>query len=171
MLSFSTLLADTNSVALIHQTSAESRAIVAEKDELFAHFKQKPQVNLSLARLKKKLAVPAYRFCRTARLGVQHQNKEPLANLRKIGSAIGKVVFRVESENSAVASEWITQWHWYDQVKLKTLMRPLKPKDKFSLILGSAGTALFRKSKTLLLSESDLLGVALYGVVERQEKR
>ncbi|MCV6036779.1 transcription-repair coupling factor, partial [Escherichia coli] len=64
-----------------------------KKDELFAHFKQLPQAQLSLEKVVKRAGRQNLAVQTLAELGVQQQNKEPLSRLRQFSEQFtGKII-------------------------------------------------------------------------------
>ncbi|NVJ58429.1 MAG: transcription-repair coupling factor, partial [Vibrionaceae bacterium] len=70
-----------------------------KKDELFGKFKSLPQLQLSIELISEKQGRNNASIQALPDLSVQHQNKEPMAALRKFSeSYTGKIIFSVESE-------------------------------------------------------------------------
>lgn len=106
-----------------------------KKDELFSHFKQKAQVVLSVESLEEKAGRTNLPVSALPDLSVQHQNKEPLANLRKFTESFsGKIVFSVESQGRREALCELLQGIKIRPVEVETLLQSLSEKDKFNLV-------------------------------------
>ncbi|NOI13253.1 transcription-repair coupling factor [Vibrio hepatarius] len=140
-----------------------------KKDELFGKFKSLPQLQLSIEPITEKQGRNNASVQPLADLAVQHQNKEPMAALRKFSeSYAGKIIFSVESEGRREALLELLQ-----PIKLRpkacdSFTSALKAKDKFTLILGAAEHGfLYGDDHLALICESDLLGDR---VIQRRRK-
>lgn len=77
------------------------------KDELFAHFKTLPQVQLTSSPIELRAGRMNAQVQPLPVLAVEHQNKEPLAALRQFSEQFtGKIIFSVESRKVAVKRYW-----------------------------------------------------------------
>ncbi len=140
-----------------------------KKDELFGKFKSLPQLQLSIEPITEKQGRNNASIQPLPDLAVQHQNKEPMAALRKFSeSYAGKIIFSVESEGRREALLELLQ-----PIKLRpkacdSFTSALKAKDKFTLILGAAEHGfLYGDDHLALICESDLLGDR---VIQRRRK-
>ncbi len=140
-----------------------------KKDELFGKFKSLPQLQLSIEPITEKQGRNNASVQPLPDLAVQHQNKEPMAALRKFSeSYAGKIIFSVESEGRREALLELLQ-----PIKLRpkacdSFTSALKAKDKFTLILGAAEHGfLYGDDHLALICESDLLGDR---VIQRRRK-
>lgn len=140
-----------------------------KKDELFGKFKSLPQLQLSIEPISEKQGRNNASIQALPDLAVQHQNKEPMAALRKFSeSYTGKIIFSVESEGRREALLELLQ-----PIKLRPkacddFTSALKAKDKFTLILGAAEHGfLYGDDHLALICESDLLGDR---VIQRRRK-
>ncbi|NIY81541.1 transcription-repair coupling factor [Vibrio hepatarius] len=140
-----------------------------KKDELFGKFKSLPQLQLSIEPISEKQGRNNASIQALSDLAVQHQNKEPMAALRKFSeSYTGKIIFSVESEGRREALLELLQ-----PIKLRPkacddFTSALKAKDKFTLILGAAEHGfLYGDDHLALICESDLLGDR---VIQRRRK-
>ncbi|MDK9737185.1 transcription-repair coupling factor [Vibrio sp. D404a] len=140
-----------------------------KKDELFTHFKQKAQVILSVDSIEEKAGRTNLPVSALPDLSVQHQNKEPLANLRKFTESFtGKVVFSVESQGRREALSELLQGIKIRPVEVETLIQSLSESDKFNLVLGAAEHGFIDTQRDLaFICESDLLGDR---VIQRRKK-
>ncbi len=140
-----------------------------KKDELFGKFKSLPQLQLSIEPVAEKQGRNNASIQPLPDLAVQHQNKEPMAALRKFSeSYASKIIFSVESEGRREALLELLQ-----PIKLRpkacdSFTSALKTKDKFTLVLGAAEHGfLYGDDHLALICESDLLGDR---VIQRRRK-
>ncbi|RTZ16536.1 transcription-repair coupling factor [Vibrio aquaticus] len=140
-----------------------------KKDELFSHFKQLPQVQLSIDPVTEKQGRCNPNLSPLPDLAVQHQHKEPMSALRQFAESFaGKIVFSVESEGRREALLELLQ-----RIKLRpeaadTLEQAVNGKAKFSLVLGAAEHGfVFGDDQVAFICESDLLGDR---VIQRRRK-
>ncbi|HHY0579530.1 TPA: transcription-repair coupling factor [Vibrio parahaemolyticus] len=139
------------------------------KDELFAHFKQLPQAQLSLEKVVKRAGRQNLAVQTLAELGVQQQNKEPLSRLRQFSEQFtGKIIFSVESEGRREALTELLQDIKVRPVVQESLYHALESDHRFTLILGSAEHGFIHDELNFaLICESDLLGDR---VIQRRRK-
>ncbi|EPJ2745577.1 transcription-repair coupling factor [Vibrio parahaemolyticus] len=140
-----------------------------KKDELFAHFKQLPQAQLSLEKVVKRAGRQNLAVQTLAELGVQQQNKEPLSRLRQFSEQFtGKIIFSVESEGRREALTELLQRIKVRPVVQESLYHALESDHRFTLILGSAEHGFIHDELNFaLICESDLLGDR---VIQRRRK-
>ncbi|EJG1180799.1 transcription-repair coupling factor [Vibrio parahaemolyticus] len=140
-----------------------------KKDELFAHFKQLPQAQLSLEKVVKRAGRQNLAVQTLAELGVQQQNKEPLSRLRQFSEQFtGKIIFSVESEGRCEALTELLQGIKVRPVVQESLYHALESDHRFTLILGSAEHGFIHDELNFaLICESDLLGDR---VIQRRRK-
>ncbi|HCH3938372.1 TPA: transcription-repair coupling factor [Vibrio parahaemolyticus] len=140
-----------------------------KKDELFAHFKQLPQAQLSLEKVVKRAGRQNLAVQTLAELGVQQQNKEPLSRLRQFSEQFtGKIIFSVESEGRREALTELLQDIKVRPVVQESLYHALESDHRFTLILGSAEHGFIHDELNFaLICESDLLGDR---VIQRRRK-
>lgn len=140
-----------------------------KKDELFAHFKQLPQAQLSLEKVMKRAGRQNLAVQTLAELGVQQQNKEPLSRLRQFSEQFtGKIIFSVESEGRREALTELLQRIKVRPVVQESLYHALESDHRFTLILGSAEHGFIHDELNFaLICESDLLGDR---VIQRRRK-
>ncbi|HCH6459413.1 TPA: transcription-repair coupling factor [Vibrio parahaemolyticus] len=140
-----------------------------KKDELFAHFKQLPQAQLSLEKVVKRAGRQNLAVQTLAELGVQQQNKEPLSRLRQFSEQFtGKIIFSVESEGRREALIELLQGIKVRPVVQESLYHALESDHRFTLILGSAEHGFIHDELNFaLICESDLLGDR---VIQRRRK-
>ncbi len=140
-----------------------------KKDELFAHFKQLPQAQLSLEKVVKRAGRQNLAVQTLAELGVQQQNKEPLSRLRQFSEQFtGKIIFSVESEGRREALTELLQGIKVRPVVQESLYHALESDHRFTLILGSAEHGFIHDELNFaLICESDLLGDR---VIQRRRK-
>ncbi|EIJ2834649.1 transcription-repair coupling factor [Vibrio parahaemolyticus] len=140
-----------------------------KKDELFAHFKQLPQAQLSLEKVVKRAGRQNLAVQTLAELGVQQQNKEPLSRLRQFSEQFtGKIIFSVESEGRREALTELLQSIKVRPVVQESLYHALESDHRFTLILGSAEHGFIHDELNFaLICESDLLGDR---VIQRRRK-
>ncbi|HHC6641810.1 TPA: transcription-repair coupling factor [Vibrio parahaemolyticus] len=140
-----------------------------KKDELFAHFKQLPQAQLSLEKVVKRAGRQNLAVQTLAELGVQQQNKEPLSRLRQFSEQFtGKIIFSVESEGRLEALTELLQGIKVRPVVQESLYHALESDHRFTLILGSAEHGFIHDELNFaLICESDLLGDR---VIQRRRK-
>ncbi|EHK9126965.1 transcription-repair coupling factor [Vibrio parahaemolyticus] len=140
-----------------------------KKDELFAHFKQLPQAQLSLEKVVKRAGRQNLAVQTLAELGVQQQNKEPLSRLRQFSKQFtGKIIFSVESEGRREALTELLQGIKARPVVQESLYHALESDHRFTLILGSAEHGFIHDELNFaLICESDLLGDR---VIQRRRK-
>lgn len=140
-----------------------------KKDELFTYFKQLPQAQLSSEKIVKRAGRENLAAQSLTELGVQQQNKEPLARLRQFSEQFtGKIVFSVESEGRREALTELLQGIKVRPVVHDSLYKALGSDDRFSLILGAAEHGFVHDELGFaLICESDLLGDR---VIQRRRK-
>ncbi|EJE4209074.1 transcription-repair coupling factor [Vibrio parahaemolyticus] len=140
-----------------------------KKDELFAHFKQLPQAQLSLEKVVKRAGRQNLAVQTLAELGVQQQNKEPLSRLRQFSEQFtGKIIFSVESEGRRESLTELLQGIKVRPVVQESLYHALESDHRFTLILGSAEHGFIHDELNFaLICESDLLGDR---VIQRRRK-
>jgi len=140
-----------------------------KKDELFGKFKSLPQLQLSIEPITEKQGRNNASIQPLPDLAVQHQNKEPMAALRKFSeSYAGKIIFSVESEGRREALLELLQPIKLRPKACNSFTSALKAKDKFTLILGAAEHGfLYGDDHLALICESDLLGDR---VIQRRRK-
>lgn len=140
-----------------------------KKDELFASFKEMPQVSLSADAIVEKAGRINSLVESLPKLAAQHQNKEPLADLRRFCESFqGKVVFSVESEGRREALLELLQGIKLRPSPVDGFANALSSQEKFTLVLGSSEHGFIdTKQNVALICESDLLGDR---VVQRRKK-
>ncbi|WP_047046507.1 transcription-repair coupling factor [Vibrio mexicanus] len=140
-----------------------------KKDELFASFKEMPQVSLSADAIVEKAGRINSLVESLPKLAAQHQNKEPLADLRRFCESFqGKVVFSVESEGRREALLELLQGIKLRPSPVDGFANALSSQEKFTLVLGSSEHGFIdAKQNVALICESDLLGDR---VVQRRKK-
>ncbi|WP_391087497.1 transcription-repair coupling factor [Vibrio sp. NH-UV-68] len=131
-----------------------------KKDELFSHFKPLPQSQLFIDPISEKQGRSNLELSPLPDLGVQHQNKEPMAALRQFSETFsGKIVFSVESEGRREALLELLQRIKLRPESVENFAQALSAKEKFSLILGAAEHGfVYGNDHIALICESDLLG-------------
>ncbi|MEJ2762444.1 transcription-repair coupling factor [Photobacterium sp. MCCC 1A19761] len=143
------------------------------KEEMFAGFKQLPQVRLR----REPEADKAGRFnpalTPVPSLTINHQLKEPLAELRRFAEQFdGKIVFSVASEGRREALLDLLA-----RIKLRprvchSLIDAVAAADKFTLIIGAAEQGFMLAEPALaLICESDLLGERVVQRRRRDDKK
>ncbi|MGF1723252.1 transcription-repair coupling factor [Photobacterium nomapromontoriensis] len=151
----------------------EPKELWLAKDEMFSHFKQLPQVRIrqdsepeKAGRFNPPLsAVPA--------LTINHQLKEPLAELRRFTENFtGKIVFSVASEGRREALlDLLVGIKLRPQV-CHSLTEALTAPSKFSLIIGAAEQGFVLDDPAIaLICESDLLGERVVQRRRRDDKK
>ncbi len=140
-----------------------------KKDELFASFKEMPQVSLSADTIVEKAGRINSLVESLPKLAAQHQNKEPLADLRRFCESFqGKVIFSVESEGRREALLELLQGIKLRPSPVDGFANALSSQEKFTLVLGSSEHGFIdTKQNVALICESDLLGDR---VVQRRKK-
>ncbi|WP_277984790.1 CarD family transcriptional regulator, partial [Vibrio cholerae] len=140
------------------------------KDELFAHFKTLPQVQLTSSPIELRAGRMNAQVQPLPVLAVEHQNKEPLAALRQFSEQFtGKIIFSVESEGRREALLELLQ-----RIKLRPQSQndfslACQQTEKYSLVLGSAERGfIYGDNQVALICESDLLGDR---VIQRRRKK
>ncbi|GHX05334.1 transcription-repair coupling factor [Vibrio cholerae] len=140
------------------------------KDELFAHFKTLPQVQLTSSPIELRAGRMNAQVQPLPVLAVEHQNKEPLAALRQFSEQFtGKIIFSVESEGRREALLEFLQ-----RIKLRPQSQndfslACQQTEKCSLVLGSAERGfIYGDNQVALICESDLLGDR---VIQRRRKK
>ncbi len=140
------------------------------KDELFAHFKTLPQVQLTSSPIELRVGRMNAQVQPLPVLAVEHQNKEPLAALRQFSEQFtGKIIFSVESEGRREALLELLQ-----RIKLRPQSQndfslACQQTEKYSLVLGSAERGfIYGDNQVALICESDLLGDR---VIQRRRKK
>ncbi len=140
-----------------------------KKDELFTHFKQLPQAQLSVEPVSEKQGRSNPNLAALPDIKVQHQNKEPLAALRQFSESYqGRIIFSVESEGRREALLELLQRIKLRPVECDSFCQALEHKDKFTLILGAAEHGfLYGDQQIAFICESDILGDR---VIQRRRK-
>ncbi|TKF24055.1 transcription-repair coupling factor [Vibrio genomosp. F6] len=145
-----------------------------KKDELFSRFKLHPQVQLHIDEITAKQGRINLPIESLPDLAVQHNNKEPLAALRKFSETYqGKIIFSVESEGRREALTELLQQIKLRPITTESFAHALASKDKFNLVLGSAEHGFSYRDDTqpekniAFICESDLLGDR---VIQRRKK-
>lgn len=140
-----------------------------KKDELFSHFKQLPQTQLFVESVSDKQGRVNPDITPLPDLAVQHQNKEPMANLRQFSESFkGKIVFSVESEGRREALLELLQRIKLRPEQADNFEQALKDSGKFSFILGASEHGfVYGDEQLALICESDLLGDR---VIQRRRK-
>ncbi len=140
-----------------------------KKDELFSYFKQLPQALLSIDPVAEKQGRTNPNISPLPELKVQHQNKEPMAELRQFSESYqGKIIFSVESEGRREALLELLQRIKLRPVECDSFCDALAHKNKFTLMLGAAEHGfLYGDQEIAFICESDLLGDR---VIQRRRK-
>ncbi|MGY3570141.1 transcription-repair coupling factor [Vibrio paucivorans] len=140
-----------------------------KKDELFSQFKALPQAVLAVDSINEKQGRVNAQVESLPELSVQHQNKEPLALLRKFSEAHnGKIVFSVESEGRREALLELLQGIKLRPNEVTDLCAAISGNDKFTLVLGASEHGFIHQGENLaFICESDLLGDR---VIQRRRK-
>ncbi len=140
-----------------------------KKDELFSYFKQLPQALLSIDLVAEKQGRTNPNISPLPELKVQHQNKEPMAELRQFSESYqGKIIFSVESEGRREALLELLQRIKLRPVECDSFCDALAHKNKFTLMLGAAEHGfLYGDQEIAFICESDLLGDR---VIQRRRK-
>ncbi len=140
------------------------------KDELFAHFKTLPQVQLTSSPIELRAGRMNAQNQPLPVLAVEHQNREPLAALCQFSEEFtGKINFSVESEGRREALLELLQ-----RIKLRPQSQndfslACQQTEKCSLVLGSAERGfIYGDNQVALICESDLLGDR---VIQRRRER
>ncbi|WP_428773686.1 transcription-repair coupling factor [Vibrio sp.] len=140
-----------------------------KKDQLFSQFKQMPRAQLSVEKVATKAGQKNLSVEPLPAIAVQHQNKEPLAQLRQYTEQFsGQIVFSVESEGRREALLELLQ-----RIKLKPVLADsfaaaIDGGERFSLVLGACEHGFVCPERNLtLICESDLLGDR---VIQRRRK-
>ena len=140
-----------------------------KKDELFSQFKALPQARLSIASITEKQGRINPNISPLPTLTVQHQNKEPMAELRQFSESYsGKIIFSVESEGRREALLELLQRIKLRPIECASFCDALAHKNKFTLVLGAAEHGfLYGDNQIAFICESDLLGDR---VIQRRRK-
>ncbi|CAH0525558.1 transcription-repair coupling factor [Vibrio hippocampi] len=138
------------------------------KDELYSSLKQYQQLLCSTEPLEIKAGRENSPVDKLPDIAVQHQLKEPMAQLRQFCEQFtGKIVFSVESEGRREALLELLV-----RIKLKpqqcdSLAEALTDKNRFSLIIGQCEHGFVYPEHFALVCESDMLGDR---VIQRRKK-
>ena len=140
-----------------------------KKDELFGQFKSLPQAQLSVASITEKQGRINPDISPLPTLTVQHQNKEPMAELRQFSESYnGKIIFSVESEGRREALLELLQRIKLRPIECAGFCEALEHKEKFTLVIGAAEHGfLYGDNQIAFICESDLLGDR---VIQRRRK-
>ncbi|MGR5061572.1 transcription-repair coupling factor [Photobacterium sp. DNB22_13_2] len=151
----------------------EPKELWLSKEEMFTHFKTLPQIRIR----KESEADKAGRYNLPVKavpeLTINHQLKEPLAELRRYSESYqGKIVFSVASEGRREALLDLLARIKLRPVVAPTLAEALAAPGKFSLVIGSAEQGfLLKQPEVALICESDLLGERVVQRRRRDEKK
>lgn len=143
------------------------------KDELFAKFKTLPQIRFRRDAEPEK----AGRFNPALRpvpaLTINHQLKEPLAELRRfIESFTGKIIFSVASEGRREALLDLLARIKLRPMVCSSLSEAIEAPGQFSLIIGAAEQGfILDEPSVALICESDLLGERVVQKRRREDKK
>ncbi|MCQ1057313.1 transcription-repair coupling factor [Photobacterium sp. ZSDE20] len=143
------------------------------KEEMFTHFKTLPQVRIRQESEPDKAGRYNLPVKAVPELTINHQLKEPLAELRRYSESYqGKIVFSVASEGRREALLDLLARIKLRPVVAPTLTEALATPGKFSLVIGSAEQGfLLEQPEVALICESDLLGERVVQRRRRDEKK
>ena len=151
----------------------EPKELWLTKDEMFSHFKTLPQVRIRHDSEPEKAGRYNLPVQSVPELTINHQLKEPLAELRRYAESYpGKIVFSVASEGRREALLDLLGRIKLRPVVAPTLTEALAAPGKFSLIIGSAEQGfVLEQPEVSLICESDLLGERVVQRRRRDEKK
>ncbi|GEM74873.1 transcription-repair coupling factor [Vibrio sagamiensis] len=147
----------------------EPHSLWLKKDELYLQLKQLPQTQLSVDSVVQRAGRQNLATQSLSELGVQQQNKEPLARLRQFSEQYtGKIIFSVESEGRREALSELLQGIKIRPVAFDSFYQAIESNERFCLILGAAEHGFIHDELNFaLITESDLLGDR---VIQRRRK-
>ncbi|PSU35117.1 transcription-repair coupling factor [Photobacterium lutimaris] len=151
----------------------EPKELWLTKEEMFTHFKTLPQVRIRKESEPDKAGRYNLPVKAVPELTINHQLKEPLAELRRYSESYqGKMVFSVASEGRREALLDLLARIKLRPVVAPTLTEALAAPGKFSLVIGSAEQGfLLEQPEVALICESDLLGERVVQRRRRDEKK
>ncbi|MGF1775957.1 transcription-repair coupling factor [Vibrio nomapromontoriensis] len=143
-------------------------ALWQQKNEFYSHLKQHPQLICCNDATSAKAGRQNADITPLPDISVQHQLKEPMAQVRQFTEQYaGKVIFSVESEGRREALNELLH-----RIKLRpqehdSLQSALASNDKFSLVIGHCEYGFVQGQRFAFVCESDMLGDR---VVQRRKK-
>ncbi|MGF1736103.1 transcription-repair coupling factor [Photobacterium satsumensis] len=151
----------------------EPKELWLTKEEMFTHFKTLPQVRIRQESEPDKAGRYNLPVKAVPELTINHQLKEPLAELRRYSESYqGKIIFSVASEGRREALLDLLGRIKLRPVVAPTLTEALATPGKFSLVIGSAEHGfLLEQPEVALICESDLLGERVVQRRRRDEKK
>lgn len=158
-----------------------------KKESLFSHFKAYPQTTLNVDKVAEKQGRTNANVIPLPNLAIQHQQKEPLAALRKFCESFdGNIIFSVESQGRREALtellqrikirpeiiESETSQHNNEHINCSSAFsQALALNEKYNLVIGFAEHGFIipatEQASVALICESDLLGER---VISRRKK-
>lgn len=146
----------------------EPSALWLQKDEFYSQLKAYPQLLCSVDSVDEKAGRVNAPVEALPDLAVQHQLKEPMAQIRQFTEQYaGKVIFSVESEGRREALlELLHRIKLRPQEK-EHFLDALKSDDKFTLVIGQCEHGFAYQQQFALICESDMLGDR---VIQRRKK-
>ncbi|MGR5178366.1 transcription-repair coupling factor [Vibrio parahaemolyticus] len=146
----------------------EPKTLWLEKDEFFSALKHYPQLQCSVEPVDDKAGRVNAPVTSLPDISVQHQLKEPMAQIRQFTEQFaGKVIFSVESEGRREALLELLHRIKLRPQERKSLASALTSADKFSLIIGQCEHGFSHDAEFALICESDMLGDR---VIQRRKK-
>ena len=151
----------------------EPKELWLTKDEMFTHFKTLPQVRIRHDSEPDKAGRYNLPVQAIPELTINHQLKEPLAELRRYSESYpGKIIFSVASEGRREALLDLLGRIKLRPVVATTLTEALAAPGKFSLVIGAAEQGFVLEQPDIaLICESDLLGERVVQRRRRDEKK
>ncbi|MDV5168222.1 transcription-repair coupling factor [Photobacterium rosenbergii] len=151
----------------------EPKELWLTKDEMFTHFKTLPQVRIRHDSEPEKAGRYNLPIQAIPELTINHQLKEPLAELRRYSESYpGKIIFSVASEGRREALLDLLGRIKLRPVVAPTLTEALATPGKFSLVIGAAEHGfVLEQPEIALICESDLLGERVVQRRRRDEKK
>ncbi|MCJ2377955.1 transcription-repair coupling factor [Vibrio sp. ZSDZ34] len=146
----------------------EPSALWLQKDEFFARLKNYPQLQCQVEPTTGKSGRVNSPVNALPDLAVQHQLKEPMAQIRQFTEQFaGKVVFSVESEGRREALIELLHRIKLRPIEKNNLNEALKGSDKFNLVIGQCEHGFIYQDQFAFICESDMLGDR---VIQRRKK-
>ncbi|MBY6197946.1 transcription-repair coupling factor [Vibrio hangzhouensis] len=146
----------------------EPKTLWLEKDEFFSALKHYPQLLCSVEPVDDKAGRVNAPVTSLPDISVQHQLKEPMAQIRQFTEQFaGKVIFSVESEGRREALLELLHRIKLRPQERESLASALTSADKFSLVIGQCEHGFSHDAEFALICESDMLGDR---VIQRRKK-
>ncbi|SEG28059.1 transcription-repair coupling factor [Vibrio hangzhouensis] len=146
----------------------EPKTLWLEKDEFFSALKHYPQLQCSVEPVDDKAGRVNAPVTSLPDISVQHQLKEPMAQIRQFTEQFaGKVIFSVESEGRREALLELLHRIKLRPQERESLASALTSADKFSLVIGQCEHGFSHDAEFALICESDMLGDR---VIQRRKK-